>query len=163
MVGAIALSLLGTGCATKKYVAKSIAPVEQRVTGTETKNTDQDKQLATQAGEIQELDKDLSRTKEKLNDTDNKAVQAGQAAKVADQKAEGAQTAANGARQAADGARTFAQQGLDRLGRSMEAANKYQMVKSGTVLFGVNKDTLTAEAKQQLDELASQAAVWSGT
>jgi outer membrane protein OmpA-like peptidoglycan-associated protein len=156
MVGAIALSLLGTGCATKKYVAKSIAPVEQRVTGTETKNTEQDKQIATQGGEIQELDRDLSRTKEKLNDTDNKAVQAGQAAKVADQKAEGAQQAATGARQAADGARTFAEQGLDRLGRSLEAANKYHMLKSGTVLFGVNKDTLSTEAKQQLDELAGQ-------
>ena len=40
MAGAMALSLLGTGCATKKYVAKTVAPVvEQRVTGTETKNT----------------------------------------------------------------------------------------------------------------------------
>jgi len=45
-VGALGLSLLGTGCvATHKYVAKTIAPVEQRVSGTEAKNTDQDKQL----------------------------------------------------------------------------------------------------------------------
>ena len=45
-VGALALSFLSTGCvATHKYVAKTIAPVEQRVSGTETKNTDQDKQL----------------------------------------------------------------------------------------------------------------------
>ncbi len=158
MAGAITLSLLGTGCATKKYVAKTIAPVEQRVSGTETKNSEQDKQISTHSTEIQELDRDLSRTKEKLTDTDNKAVQAGQAAKVADQKAEGAQTAANGAQQAANGARTFAEQGLDRLGHTVESMNKYQMSKSETVLFGVNKDTLTAEAKQQLDALANQVS-----
>lgn len=156
MAGAVALSLFSTGCATKKYVAKTIAPVEQRVTGTETKNTEQDKQIATQGTEIQELDRDLSRTKEKLTDTDNKAVQAGQAAKAADQKADGAQQSANGARQAADGAKTFAEQGLDRLGHTVEAMNKYQMSKSDTVFFDVAKDTLTPEAKQVLDGLASQ-------
>jgi len=156
LAGAMALSLFSTGCATKKYVAKTIAPVEQRVTGTETKNTEQDKQIATQGTEIQDLDKSLSVTKERLGDVDNKATLAGQAAKAADQKADGAQQTANSARQAADGAHTFAEQGLDRLGHTMEAMNHYQMTKSDTVLFGVNKDTLTADAKKQLDDLASQ-------
>src|ERR1700733_11859355 len=60
-VGALGLSLLGTGCvATHKYVAKTVAPVEQRVSGTEAKNTDQDKELATHTTEIADLDKDLS-------------------------------------------------------------------------------------------------------
>src|SRR6478672_2026459 len=46
-MGALALSLVGTGCvATHKYVAKTVTPVEQRVSGTEAKNTDQDKQLS---------------------------------------------------------------------------------------------------------------------
>ena len=156
MAGAVALSLFSTGCATKKYVAKTIAPVEQRVTGTETKNTEQDKQIAAQGTEIQDLDKSLSLTREKLGDVDNKATQAGQAAKAADQKAVGAQQAADSAHQAADGARTFAQQGLDRLDHNIEAMNHYQMTKSDTVLFGVNKDSLTPDAKKQLDDLASQ-------
>src|SRR3984957_5535555 len=77
LTGALALSLLGTGCATKKYVAKSVAPVEQRVSGTETKNGEQDKQIASQGTQLQELDTDLSRTKEKLGDTDRKATEAG--------------------------------------------------------------------------------------
>src|ERR1700680_3243544 len=93
-VGALGLSLLGTGCvATHKYVAKSIAPVEQRVSGTEAKNVDQDKQIATQGTQIEGVDRDLSRTKEKLNDVDTKAIAAGDAAKQADGKAQGAQTA----------------------------------------------------------------------
>src|ERR1700676_3267623 len=137
LAGAMTLSLFSTGCATKKYVAKTIAPVEQRVTGTETKNTEQDKQIATQGTEIQDLDKSLSVTKERLGDVDNKANQAGEAAKAADQKADGAQQSANSAHQAADGAKTFAEQGLDRLGRTIDAMNRYQMTKSETLLFAV--------------------------
>lgn len=158
MAGAMALSLLGTGCATKKYVAKTVAPVEQRVTGTETKNTEQDKQIASQGAEIQETDRDLSKTKEALADTTNTANQANQAAKAADQKAAGAQQSADSAQQAANGAKTFAEQGLDRLGRTVDGMNKYQMAKSETVLFGLDKSNLTSDAKQQLEDLAKQAS-----
>ncbi len=153
----LGLSLVGTGCATKKYVAKTVAPVEQRVGGTETKNAEQDKTLASQGTQIEGLDRDLSRTKEKLNDTDAKATQAGDAAKMADQKAAAAQQSADGAKQAADGAKTFAEQGIDHLGRTVDSMNKFQMAKSEAVLFNFNQDTLTADAKSQLDEIGNQA------
>ncbi len=154
---AVALSLLGTGCATKKYVAKTVAPVKQEADANQTKNAEQDKTIAAQGTEIQDLDRDLSRTKEQLKDTDNKATQAGQAAQTADQKAAGAQQAADNANQAVTGARTFAEQGLDKLGHTVDAMNKYQMAKSETVLFTVNRSSLNDEAKQQLDDLAKQA------
>jgi outer membrane protein OmpA-like peptidoglycan-associated protein len=154
---ALALSLLGTGCATKKYVAKTIAPVEQRVSGTETKNDEQDKEIAGQGTQIQGLDTDLSKTKEKLGDTDNKATQAGEAARAADQKAGAAQQSADGAQQAANGARTFAEQGLNRLDQTVQSMNKFQMTKSETILFAFNSDKLTDEAKAALDKLANQA------
>ena len=158
-VGALGLSLLGTGCvATHKYVAKTVAPVESRVSATEAKNTDQDKQLSTHTTEIADLDKDASQTKEHLRDTDNKATQAGEAAKVADQKAGAAQQAADGAKQAADGARTFAEQGLTKMDQSLQAANKFQVAKEDSVLFDFNKDTLTDDAKAKLDAIAMQAS-----
>jgi outer membrane protein OmpA-like peptidoglycan-associated protein len=157
MTGALALSLLGTGCATKKYVAKTVAPVEQRVSGTETKNGEQDKQIASQGTQIQELDGDLSKTKEKLGDTDNKATQAGDAAKAADQKATTAQQSADGARQAADGAHSFAEQGLARMDQTVQSINKFQIAKSEAVLFIFNSDKLTPEGKAQLDDFANQA------
>jgi outer membrane protein OmpA-like peptidoglycan-associated protein len=157
IAGALALSLAGTGCATKKYVAKTVAPVEQRVTTAEGKNAEQDKQIASQGTEIQELDRDLSHTKEKLNDVDNKANQANAAAKAADQKADGAQQSANNAQQAANGAKTFAEQGFDRMGKTIEGMNRYNMAKQETVLFGVNQFTLSKEAKEQLSDLAKQA------
>jgi len=157
MAGAVAVSLLGTGCATKKYVAKTIAPVEQRVSGTETKNADQDKTIASQGASITELDTSLSRTKEKLSDVDNKATQAGVAATAAGQKADSAQQAANGAQQSADNAKTFAEQGIDRLGRTIDGINKFNMAKTETVLFPVNRWNLTPEGRDQLADLAKQA------
>jgi OOP family OmpA-OmpF porin len=158
-VGALGLSLLGTGCvATHKYVAKTVAPVEQRVSGTESKNADQDKQLASHTTEIADLDRDASQTKEKLRDTDAKATEAGQAAKMADQKAGAAQQSADGAKMAADGARTFAANGLTQLSRTMDAMNKYQMAKSETVLFGVNRWTLTDDEKAKLSEFAKSVS-----
>src|SRR5262249_42925986 len=108
--------------------------------------------------EIENLDRDLSRTKERLNDTDHKVELASAAAKAADQKAQGAQTAADGAQQAADNAKTFAGQGLDRLGKTVDGLNKFNMAKSETVLFAVNRDTLSPEARQQLEDLAKQAS-----
>src|SRR5258708_18423393 len=103
-----AVFLVGTGCATKKYVAKTIDPVEKRVSGTESKNTDEDKDLATHTGQIQELDRDLSRTKERLGDVDAKATAAGQSAQKAGERAEGAMTTANGAQTTANSAVTSA-------------------------------------------------------
>lgn len=150
------LSLAGTGCATKKYVAKTVAPIEQRVTGTEGKNSEQDTTIAGQGKQIEGLDRDISQTKEKLSDTDAKATQAGEAAKAADQKAGNAQQSADGAKQAADGARTFAEQGLDRLGHTVETMNNFQMAKTESVLFGFNQDSLTKEAKAQLDDIGGQ-------
>jgi outer membrane protein OmpA-like peptidoglycan-associated protein len=157
MASGLALSLLGTGCvATHKYVAKSIAPVEQRVSGTEGKNVDQDKQLAAHGTQIEGIDRDLSRTKERVTDADAKAVAAGDAAKQADTKAQGAQTAA-------DGARGLAQQGVERstqVGRNLDDYKgnvdkniyKYTMLKSETVTFGLNQKTLNKDAKARLDD-----------
>ena len=139
----LVLSLVGRGCATKKYVVKMVAPVEQRVGGTESKDTEQDKAITKQGTQLEGIDRDLSQTKEKLTDIDAKATQAGETAKAADQKAGNAQQAADGARQAAGGARTFAEQGLNRLGQTVESMNKLQMAKSQSVLFGFNKDTLS--------------------
>jgi outer membrane protein OmpA-like peptidoglycan-associated protein len=145
-----ALSFVGTGCATKKYVAQTVAPIDARVTGTETKNTEQDKQIAEHGKSIDELDKGLSRTREQLKDTDSKAVAANEAAAKADQKADGAW-------KAADGAKSLAQQGLDansQLARTVDAMNKFQVQKTETVLFAVNEWKLTEDAKSQLQDIA---------
>ncbi|MGA3185784.1 MAG: OmpA family protein [Bryobacteraceae bacterium] len=153
-IAAIAAISLGiTGCATKKYVAQTVAPIDARVTSVENKDSAQDKELGDHSKSIDELDKGLSRTREQLKDTDAKAVAANDAAAKADQKADGAW-------KAADGAKSLAQQGLDantQLARTVDAMNKFQVLKAETVLFHVNQATLTDDAKAQLEELAKSA------
>jgi outer membrane protein OmpA-like peptidoglycan-associated protein len=165
LAGAVVLSVFSAGCATKKYVAQTVAPVEThvanvetKVTAVEAKNADQDKAIAGQGQQITDLDRSLSQTKEKLTDTDAKAVAAGQSAQQANQAAQQANQAAGRAQQSADGARSFADQGITRLEHTIDAVNKFSMVKSATVLFSVSQYKLTAETKQQLDEFAMQAS-----
>jgi outer membrane protein OmpA-like peptidoglycan-associated protein len=156
VTGGLVLSLAGTGCATKKYVAKSIAPVEARVSSAETKNGEQDKALEGQSKQIEELDRDLSRTKEHLSDTDKQVAAAASAARSAGDRADAAKTSA-------DGAHSLAEQGIagtKQLGRNVErtldAMNNFQMKKSTTVLFAFNQSSLNDEAKAQLDDFAKQ-------
>jgi outer membrane protein OmpA-like peptidoglycan-associated protein len=161
IAGALLLSLAGAGCATKKYVAKTVSPVEARVTGTEQKNTDQDKQLADHAKDLESLSTDLSRTKERVTDADSKAVAAGQSAQRAGERADNAQRSAEGAQRSADETRTYAQQGLQRSDRradtiekNMEAMNKFEAAKTATILFPLNQSKLDADAKAELDAVA---------
>jgi outer membrane protein OmpA-like peptidoglycan-associated protein len=160
VTGAVLLSLFSAGCATKKYVAKTIAPVEQRVTTAEAKNTEQDTKLAVQATQIEAVDRDLSRTKERLTDTDAKAVAAGNAARQANDAAMQANTKAQGAQSSADTANTTAQsslQGIVVLSRNVDGTLKYKMTKSGVVLFALGQKTLDKDAKAALDEFSSAA------
>ncbi len=158
MAGALLLSLMGAGCvATHKYVAKTISPVESRVTATEAKNTDQDKQLADHAKDIDSLTTDLSRTKERVTDADAKAVAAGQSAQRAGERADNAQKSADGAQRSAEGAQRAADRDAQRsdvIEKNMEAMNKFDMAKSVTVLFPINQSKLNDDAKAELDDLA---------
>lgn len=154
LVGGLGLSLLGTGCASHKYVQRTVAPVTERVSNVENKNNEQDKQLSSQGSQIENVDRDLSRTKERLTDTDNKAAAAGEAARTADSKAVAAQGAA-------DGAKNLAQQGVDRatqvsskLDRTVSSLYRMKVAKEGTIQFGFAKRTLDDEAKAQLDDFA---------
>lgn len=168
MAGALVLSLAATGCATKKYVTRTVdekvAPIEARVTTGEGKNTQQDQQLATHSQEIDAVETSLSRTNERVADADSKAGAAGTAAQRANELATAAQRSAEGAQTAANDARVVGERGISRanevqttLERKVDAVNKYQMAMSETVLFGLNQSTLDADAKAKLDEIASRA------
>jgi OOP family OmpA-OmpF porin len=157
LAATLLLALGGAGCATKQYVAKTVSPVEARVSQTESKNADQDKQIAGHGTQIEELDRDLSRTKERLTDVDAKATSAGKAAAAAGMAAKDAGDKADGAYKSADNARGLAEKGMDRtvqLERTVVAMNNFQMLKSESVLFEFNQARLTKDAKSQLEEIA---------
>jgi outer membrane protein OmpA-like peptidoglycan-associated protein len=167
LTGAMVLTMVGTGCATKKYVAKTMAPVEARVATAETKNADQDKQLTTQGQELDQLQTSLSRTNERVADADGKATAAGAAATRAAEAAGGAQRTADGAVTAAAGALTAANTGRDQaiaranevektLSAKVDATITMKQAGTETVLFAVNQATLSKDAKAALDEFAQR-------
>lgn len=160
MAGALALTLTGTGCATKKYVAQTVAPVEARVTEAEAVNTTQTERLQAQNDQIESLESDLSLTNERVGDVDAKATAAGTAAQQAGQQAQAAQTAANTAQTAATEARTAgiarANEVEQTLERKLDAVNSYQLSMSETVLFNFDQYTLTDDAKAKLDAIATR-------
>jgi len=138
---ALCAAVFGTGCATKRFVTRTVAPIDQRVTTTEGKNTEQDKQIALQMGKIDGLEKDLGGTKDSLEEADQKATAAGIDAKAAAQKAVGAQKSADEARHAST-----------ELGRRVDGSNRYKMAKPETVLFKTNQWSLQDEEKTKLTE-----------
>lgn len=169
LTGALVLTMVGTGCATKKYVAKTMAPVEARVATAEGKNADQDKALTAQGQEIDQLQTSLSRTNERVSDADGKAVAAGAAAQRAADSATGAQRTADGAVNAAAGALTAANTGRDQaIARANEVERtvsvkvdgtlKLTMAGTETVLFATNQFKLDKDAKATLDAFAQKAS-----
>jgi len=152
--GVLAAGLMTSGCATKKHVRNTIAPLEQRI-GTLEK---QGKQHETS---IAELERGVSRADERAQGADKRAAEAGSTATRATEMAQRSGELAETANQAAGGAKSLAEQGLARsaaVERKVEALDKYELVLTESVLFGLNKSELNDEAKAKLDEAAAAAA-----
>ncbi len=125
-------TLMTTGCATKKYVAKVMSPLETRLGKNEQKTDDNTKQI---------------------QNVDQKATEGINAAQS---KADDASQQASKANEAAQTAQLTAQKGVDQanaVDQKVENADNFQAVKSAKVLFAFNKSTLTDDDTQQLDQL----------
>jgi OmpA-OmpF porin, OOP family len=129
--------IIGTaGCATKKYVRNSVQESVQPLQ-VGLKNTDE--KTDANAQQIRSVDR---RAEAGIADAQNAASQANEAANKADQHAQAA--------------RQLAQQGVDAAGKAQETAtnlDNYEPSRRATVLFGLNKSTLTTDDKQSLDQL----------
>jgi len=148
------VAMVGVGCATKKYVQQTVAPVQKQVDDLGKKNAQQDASLA-------ELEKGVSRADERAQGADTRAGAAGrEAARANEQAALGIKDAGN--------ARSLAEKGIARagdvernlgtLGTRVENLDNYRSVSSVTVLFDLGSATLKDEAKQQLDGIASKVS-----
>ena len=143
------VGLVSTGCATKRYVRTTVAPLDAKVARLDQKTQDKDAELTS---DMETVENDLSRTKERLSDTDAKAIAANERA----QRAEGKAVKAG---LTADEARALAEKGLDRAGlleRAMEERDKFELRAEKTVLFRLNSCELTPQGKAAVDELAAQ-------
>lgn len=135
-VTAAALTVFGiSGCATKNYVRNQTAPLID--------HTGQlDQKTAANGREIQDVDQ---------------RAQTGihKAQSAADHATENAQNAANAANQAETAANDVAHR-ADSLDAVVKGLDSYKQMADVSVTFGFDKSTLTADAKQQLDNFASQ-------
>jgi len=146
-MGTFCLALaLAPGCASKKYVRGTMAPVEARVGTLESKT-------AGNAGDIATLDSQHEEDVSRLDERSTDALE----------KANEAQTAADRAQGAADDAlirvaeaRSYTESGLGRLERTMVDMTRFEKAAAASVLFGFDKSVLTDEGKQRLATLVQQ-------
>lgn len=135
-------ALAATGCATKKYVQKTVDPVSGKLdkvasqTDTQGKTLDQTKQTLDETRATQEKDETaLNATNERAMSADSRAGQAMSKADEAGQKAD------------------KANHDLEGLRNSVANIDDYKQVGQTAVMFKFNSDKLTDDAKQQLDQL----------
>ncbi|MBZ5513599.1 MAG: OmpA family protein [Acidobacteriia bacterium] len=131
---ALALTLLATACATKKYVQDSVGPLETRLGKAE-------EGINANSTRITDVDQ---RAQTGITDAKTQAVSAEKDATAAGQSAQTAQTLAQSSM-------TEAQ----RVREELKNSDNFQEIKTQTVLFDFNHSDLTEEAKKQLDEIAS--------
>ncbi len=136
--------VLSVGCATKKYVRETTAPVQAKVDNLE-KKTD---------ASIAELEKGVSRADERAQGADSKAASAAREAARANEQASAASKEAGAAQSTADkgvAQAGEAQRSVGTLGTKVENMDNYKLSSTETVLFNLNRSELTDEAKAQLD------------
>ncbi|MGH9470317.1 MAG: OmpA family protein [Terriglobia bacterium] len=130
--------VLGTaGCATKKFVRQSLSDAVHPLQAGIRKV---DQKTAENAEQIRNVDR---RSETGISNAQNSADQANQAAGKADQHAQAAQQ--------------VAQKGVTEAQTAQEMANNidnYKPSQQTTVLFAIDKSTLTSQDKQRLDQIA---------
>lgn len=147
-------TIMSVGCATKKFVRETVSPVQQKV-------DDVDKKTVTQAGQISELEKGVSRADERAQGADTRAGAAAREAARANEQAALANkqaTDAQGLAQKGIAQATTVERGLGTLGTKVEGLDNFKQVSTETVLFKLGSSELSTEAKASLDGVASKVA-----
>jgi len=137
----VALAAASIGCTSKNYVRQQTTPLIN-------KTNELDDLTAKNSRDIKDMDQraqaGIQAVQARANEVDQKALAAGTSA-------DKAQTAANGANQR-----------VDALTNTVLNLDNYRSVAETSVHFGFDKDTLTKEAKEAIDQLAASAASTKG-
>jgi len=123
------------GCASKNYVRQQTTPLIN-------KTNELDDLTAQNTKSIKDVD---ARAQAGIQQVQAKAAEVDQKAQAAGQQADQAQTTANNAVHR-----------VDSLQNAVANLDNYRVVNEAAVHFGFNKDSLTKEAKADLDQLATQ-------
>lgn len=151
----IAGSLLASGCATKKYVRNTTAPIQAKVDQVGLQTTQNSTQIEDTKGQLKQVDdkaqSGINAAQERASAADQHAAAADQHAGLADQHATEAMTRAKEAGEEADANN----RDLNKLRGVVANIDDYKMQSSASVPFAFDKAALTASAKEDLDKLAS--------
>ena len=147
--GVFLLCLASVSCATMKHVREAIAPLQTQANKTQDQVGSLQKEADANKQAIGDLDREIATSSEKATDADKKASEAAEAAARAN-------AAAAEASRAADSAANLArqvQQEVDGLNQSLQ---KYKLVSTEQVFFGVNQSALNKEEHGKLDAIAEK-------
>ena len=141
-------ALLAGGCATKKYVRNTAAPIQAKVDQVGEQTAHNGQQIEDTRGQLKQVD---DRATNGISSATERANSADQHAATADQHAGDAMNRANAANQLGE----QNSQGLVSLRGVIANIDDYKLQTSAAVPFGFNKYTLTNESKEDLDKLAT--------
>jgi len=137
----VAIAAASIGCTSKNYVRQQTTPLIN-------KTNELDDLTAKNSRDIKDMDQraqaGIQAVQARANEVDQKALAAGTSA-------DKAQTAANSANQR-----------VDMLTNTVLNLDNYRSVADTSVHFGFDKDTLTKEAKEAIDQLAASVATTKG-
>ena len=139
-------ALLAGGCATKKYVRNTTAPIQAKVDQVGEQTTQNTGQIQDTRNQVKSVDE---RAQSGISAAQERASAADQHAAAADQHAGEAMTKANTADQKAD----QANQGIASLRQVVSNLDDYKLQTSVSVPFKFDKYALTPEAKTDLDKM----------
>jgi OmpA-OmpF porin, OOP family len=145
-------ALLAGGCATKKYVRTTTAPIQAKVDQVGEQTTKNGQQIDDTRNQVKQVDEKaqsgISAAQERASAADQHAAAADRKATVADQHAAEAMSKAVQVGQQSE-------QGLNSLRGVVANLDDYKLQNSVAVPFSFDKWTLTPTAKQDLDKLAT--------
>src|SRR5690349_6827526 len=138
-------ALLGGGCATKKYVQQTAAPIQTKVDQVSDQSNKQGTTIEAHGKDLERHETGINAAKERAMSADNHAAEAMTAAQKADQNAMQAQSMSNQNTQA-----------INSVQQTLGNLDDYKLQAETVVPFGFNKDALTTEAKEQLDQFVKE-------
>ncbi len=147
-------ALLAGGCATKKYVRNTTAPIQAKVDQVGEQTTQNSQQIQDTKKQVKDVD---DRATNGISAANEKAGAADQHAGLADQHAGQAMDHANQAMTVASTADQKSDknaQGLNNLRQAVANIDDYKLLNTVTVPFAFNKSALTTDSKSELDKLA---------
>jgi outer membrane protein OmpA-like peptidoglycan-associated protein len=143
-IAALALAPFITGCATKKFVRTTVAPIQQKV-------GELDSTTKTHGDQISELEKGVAKADERAQGADARAEAAAKEAALARKEAADGKAYAESGFGKVDGEVNKINGEVTTIHGRFENLRDFKMVANESVLFKVNQWELNDESKADLD------------